>query len=469
MALELKSNSEYKGDPSQLPGANAPMPDNASLYLDFKNGLYLARDITTGKLFRSTLISEITSFARASQKTVVGPYGILQTVANNEPAVVYDPVTRKRRGVTLHNSTSNKAIYSEDFTQTAWAKTGVTVTAVAAVSPDGNTSATLVTEGTSNTVHTLEEVNATASAVGQYHTYSIYVKKGTARFVQLYALPASSGNTFANFDLEKGVVAKVSPTVQQAGIEPGPNGYWRISITIRIYATYPAGGAGLAFINDGVNAGLMPAYVGTGKTVYVWGAQLEVREAPTPYVPTSGASGTRAADTLNANNSVTGFMSADAGTIYVEAVMPGVNQSPVGVLELGNGFFGVEATDTSANYIAFYQKNLANQNGVISASSYNAGANTSLDTKKGSAGAGRSYRGFLSYDAATLLTYDEYGLTQVAASVAAALFGRICVGRGRSTDKNPDALWFNGTIQKIVYYPTRLTEEQMSDIYDAGV
>ncbi len=40
MALELKSNSEYKGDPSQLPGANAPMPDNASLYLDFKNGLY---------------------------------------------------------------------------------------------------------------------------------------------------------------------------------------------------------------------------------------------------------------------------------------------------------------------------------------------------------------------------------------------------------------------------------------------
>ncbi|MDP1086450.1 hypothetical protein Q6245_29210, partial [Klebsiella pneumoniae] len=67
-------------------------------------------------------------------------------------------------------------------------------------------------------------------------------------------------------------------------------------------------------------------------------------------------------------------MSPDAGTIYVEAVMPGVNQSPVGVLELGNGFFGVEATDTSANYIAFYQKNLASQNGVISASSYNAGA-----------------------------------------------------------------------------------------------
>ena len=46
MALELKSNSEYKGDLSQLPGANAPMPDNASLYLDFTNGLYLARTRT---------------------------------------------------------------------------------------------------------------------------------------------------------------------------------------------------------------------------------------------------------------------------------------------------------------------------------------------------------------------------------------------------------------------------------------
>ncbi|MFD3231653.1 phage head spike fiber domain-containing protein [Rahnella aceris] len=469
MALELKSNSEYKGDPSQLPGANAPMPDNASLYLDFKNGLYLARNITTGKLFRSTLLSGIINFARASQKSVVGPYGILQNVANNEAAFIYDPVTRKRLGVTLHNSTSNKVIYSEDFTQSTWAKTGVGVAAAAAISPDGNTSATLVTEGTDNTVHTLEEVNATATAVNSYHTYSIYVKKGTARFVQLYALPASSGNTFANFDLEKGIVARASPSVQQAGIEPGPNGYWRISITIRIYAAYTAGGAGMAFINDGVNAGLMPAYAGTGKAVYVWGAQLEVREAATSYVSTSGASGTRAADTLNANNSVTGFMSADAGTVYVEAVMPGVNQSPLGALELGNGFFGVESTDTSANYIAFYQKNLASQNGVISASSYNAGANTSLDTKKGTAGAGRSYRGFLSYDAMTLLTYDEYGLTQVSTSVASALFGRICVGRGRSTDKNPDALWFNGTIQKIVYYPSRLTEEQMADIYDAGV
>lgn len=469
MALELKSNSEYKGDPSQLPGANAPMPDNASLYLDFKNGLYLARNITTGKLFRSTLISGIINFARASQKSVVGPYGILQNVANNEAAFVYDPVTRKRLGVTLHNSTSNKAIYSEDFTQSAWAKTGVAVDAAAAISPDGNTSATLVTEGTGNTIHTLEEVNATATAVNSYHTYSIYVKKGTARFVQLYALPATSGNTFANFDLEKGIVARASSAVQQAGIEAGPNGYWRISITIRIYAAYTAGGAGMAFINDGVNAGLMPAYAGTSKTVYVWGAQLEVREAATSYVSTSGASGTRAADTMNANNSVTGFMSADAGTVYVEAVMPGVNQSPLGALELGNGFFGVESTDTSANYIAFYQKNLASQNGVISASSYNAGANTSLDTKKGVAGAGRSYRGFLSYDAMTMLTYDEYGLTQVAASVASALFGRICVGRGRSTDKNPDALWFNGTIQKIVYYPARLTEKEMADIYDAGV
>ncbi|VFT21483.1 Uncharacterised protein [Klebsiella pneumoniae] len=63
--------------------------------------------------------------------------------------------------------------------------------------------------------------------------------------------------------------------------------------------------------------------------------------------------------------------------------MPAVNQSPVGVLELGNGFFGVEATDTSANYIAFYQKNLASQNGVISASSYKAGAKYQSGYEKG--------------------------------------------------------------------------------------
>lgn len=469
MAIELKSNSEYKGELSDLPGVNAPMPDIASLYLDFKSGLYLAKNISTGQLFRSTLISDIMSFARGSNKSVVGPYGVLQTVANGVPAIDYDPVTKKRRGVSIHNSTSNKAIFSEDFSQAAWSATGCSVTGNSTNSPDGNSSASLLTEGTGNTVHALEEVNATPTTVGQGHTFSVFVKKGTSKFVQLYAIASSSGNTYANFDLEKGVVTKVSANLKQAGIVAAPNGFFRISITVNIYAAYPSGGAGIAFINDSLNSGLLPSYTGTGKTVYVWGAQLEVMEAPTAYISTSGASGSRSSDVLNANNSVTGFMSLSAGTIYVEALMPGVNQSPLGAFEIGNAFFGIESTDASLNYIAFYQKNLLNNNGVVSATAYNAGANTSLDTMKGAAPAGRPFRGFISYDSANLRTYDEYGLTQVAAAMPASTFGRICIGRGRSVSKNPDSLWFNGVIQKIVYFPSLLTEEKIAELYDYGV
>ena len=469
MAIEIKSNSEYKGALSDLPGVNAPMPDIASLYLDFKSGLYIAKNISTGQIFRTTLISDVLSFSRVSTKSVVGPYGVLQTVENGKPAIDYDPVTKKRRGITIHTSSSNKATYSEDFSQTAWSKTGCSITGNSANSPDGNNSATLLTEGTGNTLHTLEEVKATPTTVGQVHTFSVFVKKGTSKFVQLYAIPSSSSNTYANFDLENGVVTKFSANLKQAAIVAAPSGFFRISITMIVYAAYTSGGVGIAFIDDTINSGLLPSYTGTGKTLYVWGAQLEVMEAPTVYISTMGASYKREPDLLNANNSVTGFMSPSAGTIYVEALMPGVNQSPLGVLEVGNAFFGIESIDASLNYISFYQKNLLNNNGVVSATAYNAGANTSLDTMKGSAPAGRTYRGFISYDSENLRTYDEYGMTQVAAAMPASLFGRICIGRGRSFAKNPDSLWFNGVIQKIVYFPSLLTEEKIAELYDYGV
>lgn len=75
----------------------------------------------------------------------------------------------------------------------------------------------------------------------------------------------------------------------------------------------------------------------------------------------------------------------------------------------------------------------------------------------------------LAYDAGQLITYDDFGMTSAVVDVAASAFGRICIGRGRSPANNQDALYFSGIIQKIVYYPVKLTETQLSDLYDAGL
>lgn len=468
MATNVISNSAYKGDSSVLPAANAPMPNNASLYLDFASGLYIGKDISTGNVTRTTTPSDLLGFSRASVKSVIGVDGIIRQAASGELAIQYDAVTKNRLGCTIHNSSANLAIYSEDFSQSSWTKTGVATTAASAIAPDGNTSATLISDGSASSLHTIEETNATATATGNYLTFSIYVKPGTARYVQLYALATLSGTTYANFDLQTGRCVKMSANAVQAGITAEPNGFYRISLSIKVYATYSAGGAGLAFINNAPGSTMQPSYTGTGLTAYVWGGQLEVREAPTPYMVTSGASFTRPIDVLNANVSTINFLSLTGGTVFVEAYMPGVNQSPAGVMVLGNSFFGLENTDGSANYLFFTQKPLTTNNGSVQVSSYVSSASTFLNTKHNVAPAGKLYRGMVAFDSGDVITYDDFGSTEASLATSVSSFGRLLIGRGFGTS-NSTSLPFNGTIKRIIYFPSKLTIAQMSTFYNSMV
>lgn len=468
MATNVISNSAYKGDSSVLPATNAPMPNNASLYLDFQSGLYIGKDISTGNVTRSTLTSDLLSFSRTTVKSVIGIDGLIRQASSGELAIQYDAVTKNRLGCTIHNASANLAIYSEDFSQTSWTKTGVTTTAAAAIAPDGNSSATLVSDGSATSAHTIEETTATATTTGNYLAFSIYVKPGTARYVQLYALATLSGSTYANFDLQTGRCVKMSANAVQAGITAEPNGFYRLSLSIKVFATYSAGGAGIAFINNAPGSTMQPSYTGTGLTAYVWGGQLEVREAPTPYMVTSGASFTRSLDVLNANASTINFLSLTAGTVFVEAYMPSVNQSPAGVMILGNAFFGLENTDGSANYLFFTQKPLTTNNGSVQVSSYVSPSSSSMNTKHNVAPAGKLYRGMVSFDASDIITYDDFGSTESAISTAVSHFGRMLIGRGHGTG-NSTALPFNGTIKRIIYFPSKLTISQMSAFYNSMV
>jgi len=190
------------------------------------------------------------------------------------------------KGVLSEPAATNLATYSNDFTNAAWIKTNVTLTADDAVSPSGETNATKVTSSASG-VQRLRFNEATAGV----KTHSIFVKQGSGAAIQIY--DGADAQYFANFDVATGSVGNTGSKVTTDSTYFG-NGWWRFSITIDGTTT----GAGMyVHIVDATNV-----VFGSGSTQadfhYFYGAQFETGSVPTSYIPTYGSTVTRAKDQL---------------------------------------------------------------------------------------------------------------------------------------------------------------------------
>ena len=86
--------------------------------------------------------------------------------------------------------------YSQDFSNGAWGKNGITITS-GVTAPDGTTSATTLT---ANGIYASHNLSVSLTA-GYVKCYSIYVKAGTNNFAQVYFDVDS--NPYVNFDISE--------------------------------------------------------------------------------------------------------------------------------------------------------------------------------------------------------------------------------------------------------------------------
>jgi len=192
----------------------------------------------------------------------------------------------------LEPERTNTVTYSEDFTDSSWTKSLLTATTNVTTSPNGVINADLI-ESTTTSSSYVSAAYPTLTATNTY-TFSVFAKKGNNDWIRMAHI--SSGVNASWFDLENGVVGTVNGI--SATIEDYGNGWYRCTTTFVAYAT----SGNLAFIGicDGDNSTNAGA---SGQNDYIWGAQLEEGSYATSYIPTSGSTVTRAADTC-----------ADAGT-----------------------------------------------------------------------------------------------------------------------------------------------------------
>ena len=385
--------------------------------------------------------SEIITFTRASTGTFVGSNGLVQTAAIDVPRFDYNPTTLAAQGFLVEESRANLALYSEQFDNAAWTKNATSITPDVITSPNGALNADRLVENTATASHSMQQSFSVTSGVAC--TVSVYVKS-TERFATLGLSPnATFGGTGATgfFNISNGTVRSAVGTVT-ALITAVGDGWYRCSIT----ATPTATGTANAAI--GLSAsGTAQSYTGDGTSgLYFWGAQIETGAFPTSYIPTTTATVTRAADE-SLINTLSPWYNATEGTLFAQAV-PLAAPLPTAARNL---FRINDVANTSSIDIRYLTSQKAGFV-VVSASTPQADLTTTNDY---SSAVNKLSGAYKALDFAVGLN----GVTPVASTTGSVPTGLTSARLGWDGTN-----YFSGYLQKIIYYPQRLTNAELQSL-----
>jgi hypothetical protein len=263
-------------------------------------------------------------FNRSGSATRINSQGLIETVASGVSRLNYPMIDGVVKGCPHHilePQRLQKVQYSEDFSNSYWNKTGVTVIPNEAISPDGTLNASKLREGTSNS---RQEVWKNIGVTTSTNVFSCFFKKGTSRFASIVTSDTTTWNTMVVVDLELGIITE---TFNGSGfssvnkIENYGNGWYRLTSSITGVFS-----GGVIYARIGIRNSGTPtpppndSYFGDGTSyIYIWGAMLESGSYPTSYIPNYGTSAgvTRSAETANGSGDAATFNS-EQGVLMAE-------------------------------------------------------------------------------------------------------------------------------------------------------
>jgi len=213
----------------------------------------------------------------------------------------YDPAVAGAKFL-MEEQRTNICVNSQNIA--AFNQNDFTALADQIAAPDGTMTADLLTASGAANPHAFA---AASDAVSGLHTWSCYVKQGTANFAKLSA--HDGANHWSYFNLNTGL-----PGTNEAGntskMEAVGGGWYRCSVTRTSIASFAV--VGLCDADNAVAATI-------GKTLYVWGYQIEVGPNASSYIPTTSMSVTRAQDLPVLIGQT---LSDTAGSIYAKCATP---------------------------------------------------------------------------------------------------------------------------------------------------
>ena len=379
--------------------------------------------------------SAVSAYTPTTTQTITNYIPVLLTAASGVPRFDHNPISGDSLGFLVEEQRTNLFTYSSQFDDAAWTKLNATITANTIVAPDGTLAGdALTTSGAAVAQRVAQSPTATGSL-----SFSVYAKAGSAQFIQI--LQTTDGNVFGNFDLANGVVGTKGSSATSTITAVG-NGWYRCSVSATLASSNNWG----IYITPSASAAYGALYTATVANLFIWGAQLEAGAFPTSYIATVASQVTRAVDSASiTGTNFSSWFNQGEGSLYTEYARLASN-SDIGLSfrEAANGNFN--------NYTTHL---LTNSNDRLAFATINAVSQVDLIVNL----PGTSY----------VKIASAYKVNDVAAS----LNGASVLTDNLYTPSNNLAYFIfsyannaagNGYIKKIVYYPRRLSNEELQEM-----
>lgn len=233
---------------------------------------------------------------------------------------VYNGTEWVNEGLLHESEARTNLVLDSNFDSDAnWENVNVVGTSASGItSPDGTTSNVelLTSDGTNNARYYTEVTLAAAK-----YTFSGFFKAATHDVIALsLSVGADFGERLVWFDLTSGTRGTVGADILGSGIEDYGNGWYRCWIMNDASAA-PYFPRVHILDSDGVTTST------NTDSVYAYGAQLEAGSTPSSYIPTSGSTVTRAADTLTVPSANLPY-DATAMSIQMDGTVTGNTYTP---------------------------------------------------------------------------------------------------------------------------------------------
>ena len=213
----------------------------------------------------------------------------------------------------LEGQRTNAFTYSQDFSNSNWAKTEFTISSNEITAPDGTLTASELFETSASSGKFLHQ--NTSVTTGNDYTISYFVKYQNKQFIQL------TGSTgfdlpYVNFDILNGEIVRNLDNAD-ARIENFGNGWYRISLTLE--ATSTTSGRILLVGIRAATSFRAESYTGdTSNSYYIWGGQMEQGSYPTSYIKTEVSTVTRLVDSCEVASGLENVINQTEGVFYIE-------------------------------------------------------------------------------------------------------------------------------------------------------
>ncbi len=383
------------------------------------------------------------TFTRSSTGTYFDDTGLIVTASADTPRFEHNPKTGECLGLLIEGAKTNYILNSNSVA--SWANgtfsqettnpiKGLFTTRVTNLSTDGDSpflSGAILPAGTYTLSHYIDTINSTCTSVTIYLFGTI-----------------GGSNTFAttNFNFSTKSVATVtySGTGWSAGIANAVdcgNGIYRISLT--------ATSSGATTVT---RAYVIPDIANTSYVI-IAGTQIENGDFATSYIPTTGSSATRSADTVSmTGTNFSSWFNPNEGTIVAHVSNRlSLKFSTIYTFDDGTGSAAEQLVDTSGSEGTteqIFARVSSSTTGLIFANSIFLGTTIVTNPKHAYA-----YKNADFGVAANGTSYVLTGTSRVPTGLTNLKIGRYTAGTQYS---------LHGTLSQLSYYPSRLTNDQLA-------